>query len=61
MKIFLWIFALSLIMVFLIPSQEALSQETAEELYEAALFKKGSRRKFRRSCSTLSQDYNRLS
>jgi len=40
MKFFLWIFALSLIIFLLIPSQEALSQETAEELYEAALFKK---------------------
>jgi len=40
MKIFLWIFAVSLIMIFLLPSQEALSQESAEQLYEAALFKK---------------------
>lgn len=39
-KIFLRIFAVSLIMVFLLPSQEALSQESAEQLYEAALFKK---------------------
>jgi hypothetical protein len=39
-KIFLWCFLVILIIFFIAPSQEALSQESAEQLYEAALFKK---------------------
>jgi len=39
-KIFLWFTAGIFILFSLAPLQEALSQESAEELYEAALFKK---------------------
>lgn len=39
-KIFLWFLGLVLTAFFLVPLQEALSQESADELYEAAVFKK---------------------
>jgi len=39
-KIFLWVLGLVLIAFFLVPMQKALSQESADELYEAAVFKK---------------------
>jgi Tol biopolymer transport system component len=39
-KIFLWLLGLVLTAFFLVPMQEALSQESADELYEAAVFKK---------------------
>ncbi len=39
-KIFLWVLGLVLTAFFLVPMQEALSQESADELYEAAVFKK---------------------
>jgi Tol biopolymer transport system component len=39
-KIFLWVLGLALTAFFLVPMQEALSQESADELYEAAVFKK---------------------
>jgi Tol biopolymer transport system component len=41
-KIFFWILATFLVVVFLASFQHALSQESAEELYEAAVFKKES-------------------
>jgi Tol biopolymer transport system component len=39
-KIFLWVLGLVLAAFFLVPVQVALSQESADELYEAAVFKK---------------------
>jgi Tol biopolymer transport system component len=39
-KIFLWVLGLVLAAFFLVPVQEVLSQESADELYEAAVFKK---------------------
>jgi len=39
-KIFVWVLGLVLTAFFLVPTSEALSQESADELYEAAVFKK---------------------